>query len=131
MERGCPYLYTGSKFRVIWPSVLIIQGGGCNNPTLGKYVWEKPSREQGLIIVLPPLSFISPTLCDIYPRPTKGVTIPPLTVCLRPHKNVKQSDPGHLWHLFYILCGHFDEKKKKKRGYRPKMEVGWAVEVRR
>ena len=25
MERGCPYLYTGSKFRVIWPSVLIIQ----------------------------------------------------------------------------------------------------------
>ena len=32
MERGCPYLYTGSKFRVIWPSVLIIQRGGCNNP---------------------------------------------------------------------------------------------------
>ena len=23
--------------------------GGCNNPPLGKYVWEKPSGEQGLI----------------------------------------------------------------------------------
>ena len=22
--------------------------GGCNNPPLGKYVWEKPSEEQGL-----------------------------------------------------------------------------------
>ena len=22
--------------------------GGCNNPPLGKYVWEKPSGEQGL-----------------------------------------------------------------------------------
>ena len=47
MERGCPYLYTGSKFRVIWPSVLIIQGGLQQSP-LGKYVWEKPSGEQGL-----------------------------------------------------------------------------------
>ena len=27
MERGCPYLYTGSKFRAIWPSVLIIRRG--------------------------------------------------------------------------------------------------------
>ena len=34
----------------------------------------------------------------------------PLTVCLRPHKNAKESDPGHVGHLFYILCGHFDEK---------------------
>ena len=24
--------------------------GGCNNPPLGKYVWEKPSGEQGLNI---------------------------------------------------------------------------------
>ena len=24
------------------------EGGGCNNPPLGKYVWEKPSGEQGL-----------------------------------------------------------------------------------
>ena len=47
MERGCPYLYTGSKFRVIWPLVLIIQGG-LQQPPLGKYVWEKPSGEQGL-----------------------------------------------------------------------------------
>ena len=44
MERGCPYLYTGSKLRVIWPSVLIIQGG-LQQPPLGKYVWEKPSGE--------------------------------------------------------------------------------------
>ena len=49
MERGCPYLYTGSKFRVIWPSVLIIQGGLQQpNPPFGKYVWGKPSGEQGL-----------------------------------------------------------------------------------
>ena len=32
MERGCPYLYTGSKFRVIWPSVLIIQRGVATAP---------------------------------------------------------------------------------------------------
>ena len=32
------------------------------------------------------------------------------TVCLRLHKNAKESDPGHLGHLFYTLCGHFDEK---------------------
>ena len=41
---------------------------------------------------------------------TKGGGYHPLTVCLRPHKNAKESDPGHLGHLFYILCGHFDEK---------------------
>ena len=51
MEKGCPYLYTGSKFRVIWPSVLIIQGG-LQQPPLGKYVWEKPSGEQGLKLIL-------------------------------------------------------------------------------
>ena len=49
----------------------------------------------------------------------------PLTACLRPHKNEKESDPGHLGHLFYILCGHFDEKKKKKKTWvPPKMGVG-------
>ena len=32
MERRCPYLYTGSKFRVIWPSVLIIQRGVATTP---------------------------------------------------------------------------------------------------
>ena len=37
----------------------------------------------------------------------------PLTVCLRLHKNAKESDPGHVGHLFYILCGHFDEKKNR------------------
>ena len=41
-----------------------------------------------------------------------------LTVCLRPHKNAKESDPGHIGHLFYSLCGHFDEKKT---GVPPKM----------
>ena len=50
----------------------------------------------------------------------RGV-VTPLTVCLRPHKNAKECDPGHLGHLFYILCGHFDEKTP---GYPPKMGVG-------
>ena len=55
------------------------------------------------------------------PRPIKGVvTTPPPTVCLQPHKNAKESDPGHLEHLFYIRCGHFDEKP----GVPPKMGVG-------
>ena len=45
-------------------------------------------------------------------RPTKGGGYHPLTVCLRPHKNAKESDPGHLGHLFYILCVHFDESSK-------------------
>ena len=40
----------------------------------------------------------------------KGVVTTPLTVCLR---NAKESDPGHLGHLFYILCGDFDEKKNR------------------
>ena len=51
---------------------------------------------------------------SLNPRPTKGrgvVTTPP-TVCLRSHKNAKESDPGHLGYLIYILCGNFDEKKK-------------------
>ena len=43
--------------------------------------------------------------------PRGVVTATPLTVCLRPHKNAKESDPGHLGHLFYIFCGHFDENK--------------------
>ena len=40
----------------------------------------------------------------------RGWLPPPVTVCLRQHKNAKESDPGHLGHFFYILCGHFDEK---------------------
>ena len=51
-------------------------------------------RSQSLTLVLP-----------------RGVVTTPLTICLRQHKNAKESDPGHLGHLFYILCGHFDEKK--------------------
>ena len=30
-------------------------------------------------------------------------------------KTQKESDPGHLGHLFYILCGHFDERKKSSK----------------
>ena len=43
MERGCPYLYTDSKFRVIWPSVLIIQGG-LQQPPLRKICSGKTLR---------------------------------------------------------------------------------------
>ena len=46
MERGYPYLYTGSKFRVIWPSVLIIQRG-VQQPPLGKYVGKNPQENKG------------------------------------------------------------------------------------
>ena len=53
------------------------------------------------------------------PRPTKGGLLLPPTVSLQPHKNAKESDPVHLRHLFYILCGHFDEKNKNKNGGTP------------
>ena len=46
MERGCPYLYTGSKLRVILPSVLIIWKGVATTP-IGKYVWENPQENKG------------------------------------------------------------------------------------
>ena len=50
MDRGCPYLYNGSKFRVTWPSVLIIQGGlQQSNPPLKNMFGKKCSRELGLI----------------------------------------------------------------------------------
>ena len=32
----------------------------------------------------------------------------PRTVCRLLHQNAKQSDPGYLSNLFYIICGHFD-----------------------
>ena len=48
----------------------------------------------------------------------QGGAYHPPSVC---HKNAKESDPGHLEHLFYILCGHFDEKKT---GVPPTMGVG-------
>ena len=47
MERGCPYLYTGSKFTG-YMTFSIDNPGGLQQPPLGKYVWEKPSGEQGL-----------------------------------------------------------------------------------
>ena len=47
LERGCPYLYTGSKFRLIWPSVLIIRRGVATTP-FRKICLGKPSGEQGL-----------------------------------------------------------------------------------
>ena len=46
---------------------------------------------------------------NINPRLPKGGGYHPQTVCLRLHQNAKQSDPGHLKNLFYILSGHFDE----------------------
>ena len=52
MKRRCPYLYTGSKFRVMTFSINN-PAGGCNIPLSEKYVWEKPSGEQGLISILP------------------------------------------------------------------------------
>ena len=71
------------------------------------------------------VSSLSSFISLVLPR---GVVTTPLTVCLRPHKNAKESDPGHLRHLFYILCGDFDETNP---GVPPKMGVGWAVKVRR
>ena len=52
-------------------------------------------------------------LVYINPRLTKGGGLlqPPLTVFLRSLKNAKESYQGHLGNLFYILCGHFHEKK--------------------
>ena len=49
-------------------------------------------------------------LFQINPRLPKGMVTIPLTVCRRLYQNAKQSDPGHLSILFYILCGDFDEK---------------------
>ena len=51
----------------------------------------------------------------------KGVVTTPLMVCRQLHQNAKQSDPGHLSNLFYILCGHFDEKNP---GVPPNTGVG-------
>ena len=70
-----------------------------------------------LLILKLSISFSEPKIMleklQISPRPTKGegVVTTPLMVYLRPNKNAKESDPGHLGHLFYIICGHFDEKK--------------------
>ena len=50
MKRRCPYLYTGSKFTVIWPSVYLIIRRGLQQPhplPFGKYVWENPQENKG------------------------------------------------------------------------------------
>ena len=53
MERGCLYLYTGSKFRVIWPSVLIIQRGVATTlPPLWKICWGKHPRRRRISLTL-------------------------------------------------------------------------------
>ena len=44
MERGCPFLYTGSKFRLYYLQYWLSEGG-CNNP-LRKICFEKSSGEQ-------------------------------------------------------------------------------------
>ena len=47
----------------------------------------------------------------INPRLTERGGCNPLTVLSWSLKNAKESDLGHIGNLFYILCGHFDEKK--------------------
>ena len=99
MERGCPYLYTGSKFRVIWPSVLIIQRGVATKPPLGKYVREKPSGEQGLKYEFTLLAYfgivgVSPywvpfkciLLCDLKNPLRVTPYLPPLIICKKKKK---------------------------------------------
>ena len=44
------------------------------------------------------------------PRLTNGVVATPLTVFSWSLQNAKESDLGHIGNLFYILCGHFNEK---------------------
>ena len=59
------------------------------------------------------------------PRPTKRGGYHPQTVCLQPHKNAKESDPGRLGHLFYVLCGHFDEKNRDRVSRQNSKVGGW------
>ena len=52
------------------------------------------------------------------PRLTKGVVVVVTTLLENfslPPQNQTESDQNHLGNLSYILCGHFDEKKKKKK----------------
>ena len=60
-----------------------------------------------------------------------GVVTTPLTVYLQPHKNAKESDPGHLEHLFYILCGHFDEKNRHFEKYQHGIVLKLSGHVRK
>ena len=50
-------------------------------------------------------------LCIFNPRLTKGVVSTPLQFFSSSFKTLKESYQGHLGNLFYILCGHFHEKK--------------------
>ena len=47
------------------------------------------------------------TLTLVYRR--GSIYYPPTDFFLL-HKNAKETDPGHLSNLKFILCGHFDEK---------------------
>ena len=46
MERGCPYLFTGSKFRVNM-TFNIDNLEGQQPPSFGEYVWENPQENKG------------------------------------------------------------------------------------
>ena len=48
MDRGGPYLYTGSKYSGIKRSVQKIQGGGCNNAPFGECVTKNTSGGRDL-----------------------------------------------------------------------------------
>ena len=52
-------------------------------------------------------------LADIYinPRLTKGGSCNSPNGFPQSLQNAKESDLGHIANLFYILCGHFNDKK--------------------
>ena len=52
MKRGCPYLYTGSKFRVMAFSIDNLEGG-CNNPLWKICLGKNPQEKKGLMSILP------------------------------------------------------------------------------
>ena len=62
------------------------------------------------------ICMIGPTVAhSIRSPPSKqgGVAIPLLFS--QSLQNAKERDLGHIINLFSILCGHFDEEKKKKK----------------
>ena len=80
MERGCPYLYTGSKFRVIWPSVLIIQRGVATIPLrkicLGKTLRRTSSLWATVAPHAPPGGFSETTIFMILIHIAIGTRVP-------------------------------------------------------
>ena len=62
MERGYPYRYPGSKFRVILPSFHIDNLKGVSTTPFGKYIWGKCSGELGLSFML---VYFFPLLCYV------------------------------------------------------------------